>query len=116
MFYELKHNLEEQGIPVEKYLADLKKTEAEILADFTSQAEKRAKAALISRQLALDNDIKVEPDEINNELASIRAAYPNNPQVEENLRREEVIQTIATTLQNKKVLQWVKQKVQNLNV
>jgi trigger factor len=111
MFYELKHNLEEQGIPVEKYLADLKKTEAEILADFTAQADKRAKAALISRQLALDNNIKVEPDEINTELAAIRAAYPNNPQVEENLKRQEVIHTIATTLQNKKVIQWAKQRV-----
>ncbi len=111
MFYELKHNLEEQGIPVEKYLADMKKTEAEILADFTAQADKRAKAALISRQIALQNNIKIEPDEMNKELDAIRAAYPNNPQVEENLKRQEVIQTIATTLQNKKVMQWVKEQV-----
>ncbi len=111
MFYELKHNLDEQGIPVEKYLADMKKTEAEILADFTAQADKRAKAALISRQIALQNNIKIEPEEMNTELAAIRAAYPNNPQVEENLKRQEVVQTIATTLQNKKVIQWVKEQI-----
>ncbi len=111
MFYELKHNLDEQGIPVEKYLADMKKTEAEILADFTAQADKRAKAALISRQIALQNNIKVEKEELEKELTAIRAAYPNNPQVEENLKRQEVIQTIATTLQNKKVIQWVKEQI-----
>jgi trigger factor len=111
MFYELKHNLEEQGIPVEKYLADLKKTEAEILADFSSQAEKRSKAALISRQIAVENNIKVDKDELNKEFEAIRAAYPGNPTVEENLKRPEVIQTIQNTLQNKKVIQWVKEQI-----
>ncbi len=111
MFYELKHDLERQGIQLEDYLKNLKKTEKEIFTDFAEQAEKRAKAALISRRVALDNTILVTPEELNKEKEAIRAAYPDNPQVEENLARPEVLDTLATTIQNRKVLQWLKEQI-----
>lgn len=111
MFYELKHSLDEQGISIEQYLQDLKKTQEEILKDFTEQAIKRAKAALISRQIAKDQSIQVNDKELQEEISLIKASYPNNETVEQNLSRSEVIQTIASTLQNKKVVAWLKEKI-----
>lgn len=111
MFHELKHGLQQQSIEMEKYLKDLKKTEEEIFKDFTESAEKRVKAALISRELALQNNIKVEPKEVEEEIETIAHAYNHDPKIEENLNRPEVKDTIAVTIQNRKVMQWLKEKI-----
>jgi len=111
MFYELKHSLDQHGVTTEQYLKDLKKTEEDIAKDFTEQATKRAKSALISRQVALDNDLKVEAGEMEAEVKAIREAYPDDKNVEENLKKPEVLETIATTVQNRKVVEFLKNKV-----
>ncbi|MBI2443990.1 MAG: trigger factor [Candidatus Magasanikbacteria bacterium] len=110
MFYELKGDLERRGIPIEKYLADLKKTEAQIFTEFTAGAAKRAQAALVSRQVARENNIKVTDEEIKQEVEAVKQAYPDNQQVRENLQRPEVIDTIASTVQNRKVIEFLKTK------
>lgn len=111
MFYELKNSLDQQGISIEKYLQDLKKTQEEIFKDFTDQASKRAKASLLSRQIAKDNNIKVGDEELQKEIELIKSSYPNDEQIEENLKRPEVINTVALMLQNKKVLKWLKEQI-----
>ncbi len=111
MFYELKHSLDEQGVTIEQYLKDLKKTEAEIFADFSDQALKRGKAALLSRTIAKDNNLSVTQAEMNEEVKLIKATYPNNDTVDQNLQRPEVLDTIRTTLLNKKVLGWLKEQI-----
>lgn len=111
MFYELKGDLERQGMSFEKYLADIKKTEEQIFVDFTEGANKRAKAALISRQVAKDNDIKVEKAELDAEIEMIKKSYENDEKVLENLQRPEVIETIAATVQNRKVIEFLRSKI-----
>lgn len=111
MFHELKHDLEHQGISIEQYLKDIKKSEADIQKDFSEQAEKRAKAALISREVAKENNIKVEKNELDEEVKLIKNAYGEDKQVEENLKRPEVLDTIAMTIQNRKVMTFLKEKV-----
>lgn len=111
MFNELKHDLERNGVDFEKYLKDLKKTEEEIYQDFTERGTTRVKAALISRQVALDNDIKVDEKEIKDEADMIRATYKDDPKIEEALKRPEVMDTLAMTVQNRKVVQFLKEKI-----
>lgn len=111
MFHELKHQLTRQGADMEKYLKDIKKTEEEIKKDFAEQADKRVKAALISRQIALDFNLKVEKEELEKELELIKQTYGNDKTVEENLKKPEVLDTIATTIQNQKVIKLLKEKV-----
>ena len=79
--------------------------------DFTEQAEKRAKAALISRQIALEQDLKVSDEELEKEIALMRKVYRDDAVALENLLRHEVKQSIATALQNKKVMAWLKEKI-----
>lgn len=111
IFHELKNSLANQGIEMEKYLKDVKKTEEEIYKDFTEQALRRVKAALVSRQVALENNIKAEKADVDEEIKMIKAAYPDNKNVEENLKKAEVLETLALTIQNRKVLQFLKDKI-----
>jgi len=111
IFHELKHDLEKHGIEMEQYLKDLKKTEEEIFADFTAQATKRAQAALVSRQVAFENDIKVEKTELDAEIVEIIKMYPDNPQVKENLKQHEVLDTLSAAIQNRKVMTFLKKKI-----
>ena len=111
IFHELKHSLANQGIEMEKYLADMKKTEEDIYKDFNEQALRRVKAALVSRQVALENKIEAEKKDVAEEIKAIKAAYPDNKNVEENLKKPEVLETLAMTIQNRKVLAFLKEKV-----
>lgn len=111
MFHELKHDLEHRGIEMEKYLADIKKTENEIFQDFEEGAQKRVKASLISRQVAIDNDIKVEKEDLDKEIEHIKVAYNHDPKVEENLKKPEILDMVAVTVQNRKVIEWLKHKI-----
>lgn len=111
MFHELKYDLDRRGVPMEQYLMDLKKTEEQIFIDFTEQATKRAKAALVSRQIALENKITVEKEDMDQELVSIKLAYPGDATVEENIKRPEILDSIASAIQNRKVLALLKEKI-----
>ncbi len=111
MFNELKHDLEHRGIEMGKYLQDLKKTEEEIYRDFQDGAVKRAKASLIAREVAIENNIEVSKEELNKEVELIKATYGNDPKVEENLKRPEVLDTIARTVQNRKVVEFLKKQI-----
>jgi trigger factor len=111
IFHELKRSLDNQGIAMEQYLKDLKKTEEDIYKDFTEQALRRVKAALVSRQVALENKIEAEKKDIDEEIKMIKAAYPDNKNVEENLKKSEVLETLALTIQNRKVLAFLKEKI-----
>ncbi len=113
MFYELKHDLEHRGIAFEKYLKDIKKTEEQIYNDFTENATKRAKAALVSRQVAKDNNIEISDEELKKEIDLIKTMYDGEElkRVEENIKRQEVKDTIAISIQNRKVMDWLKEKI-----
>ena len=105
IFHELQGSLEKNGITTEQYLSDLKKTEAELLKDFTAQAEKRAKSALISRAIAKsDPSLSPTAEELKAEVEKIKAMYAKNEEQQKHLDRPEVQETIATTMQNRKVM------------
>jgi len=111
MFYELKSDLDRRGLTIDQYLADIKKTEEQIFKDFTENATKRAKAALISRAVAKEHEISVTKEDLDKEVSAIRAAYPGDKTVEENLKKDEVLDTVAATIQNRKVIALLKEKV-----
>ncbi len=111
IFYELRHDLEKHGVTIKQYLADIKKNQEELQAGFQEQALKRAKASLISRQIATENHIHIHDEELDKEIKFMEDIYKENKEYLENLKRPEVRETIALTLQNKKVMQWLKAKV-----
>lgn len=111
MMYELKRDLDKHGISLESYLADLKKKEQDIFNEFKAEAEKRAKAALLSRQISKDNGLSATDDEVKQEIAGMKEMYKNDKDYLERLDLPEVKDTVATMIQNKKVLAWMKERV-----
>lgn len=111
MFHELKHDLEHRGLDIAKYLADIKKTEEEIFNDFQAGAEKRVKASLIAHQVAEDNKIVAEQKDLEAEIEVIKHTYNHDKKIEENLKQPEIIDAIKRTIQNKKVVEWLKNQI-----
>lgn len=111
MFNELKHDLERRGVSFEKYLADIKKTEEEIFNDFAIGAEKRAKAALVARQVAAEEQLSASDDEVQKEIESLRVTYANDQETIGALERPEVKDSIASSLVNRKVVEFLKEQV-----
>lgn len=111
MWFELKQGVEQQGMVWEEYLKSIKKGEEELRAGFADQAMRRAKAALISRALAKEQNLAPTGAEIDEEIAIIRETYKDNAQAQENLNRPEVRDTVATLIRNRKVIGWLKEKV-----
>lgn len=116
MFFELKRDLERQGLSIEKYLSDCEKDEKQLHEDFKDQAEKRVKAALLFRQIAIEEHLSPDQKEIDDELSFLRKSYKDNKEYLANLKREEVRDTITMHIQNRKVMQWLKAKVLGLEL
>ncbi len=111
IFYELKQDLERHNITIEQYLTDIKKNEEELFENFRVQAEKRAKAALISRQVAVDQKIEIEDKDIDTEIDMMKKMYANNKEYMDKIDRPEVRDTIAMSIQNRKVMGWLTEQV-----
>lgn len=111
MFYELKADIEKNGITIDQYLADIKKTEKELYEGFKEQAEKRAKAALLSRQVAKEQNLLATDEEIEAELEKMREMYKNNKEYLDRVNSAEAKETIATTIQNRKVMDYLKEQI-----
>ncbi len=111
MFFELKRDLESNGVSIEHYLQDIKKDEKQLFEDFKAQAEKRAKAALLSRTIAKTEGLAPTEDEITKEINFLKENYKDQPEYLENLKKPEVRDTIASMIQNRKVIAFLKEKI-----
>ena len=112
IFHELQRDLQKNGVSVDQYLQDIKKTEDELRKGFEEQAQRRAKAALISRFLAKENDITISEEDITQEIELMKKSYEHNKEAQENLKRPEVRDSIAIMIQNKRVMSLLKERVE----
>lgn len=111
IFHELTRDLDRHGVTIAQYLSDLKRTEEELMHDFREQAEKRAKAALLSREIAKREDLAPTKEEMEQEIAKLKQMYSTDEETLKALEREDVLDTIAVQIQNKKVMEWLREQV-----
>ncbi len=111
MTHELEDDLQMRGISYSDYLNNLGKRDQEFKEDLKPKAEERVKTALVSRELAMQKDIKASKEEIDKELDLARVQYQNNPEVLKNLERPDYREYIANVLTNRKVIEWLKKKI-----
>lgn len=104
MIAELRSRIEETGMEFEKYLENVKKTVEELAKEFTPQAEKRARLALLLRAIARKEKIIFATEELENELDAIRVQYANHPHIEKRLKSTNIREYVASTLVNRKVM------------
>lgn len=80
MLGELKHNILEMGLLWDKYLAEIKKTEEELLKNFEPDAKKRAAYGLVLREIAKKEKIEVQGEEVEKYLEQFFKIYPKETQ------------------------------------
>ncbi len=68
MISELRYDVENQGLEMNKYLESIKKTEEDLHHDFREQAIKRIQATLALKTLAETENIEVTEEEIETEI------------------------------------------------
>ncbi len=112
MFHELTNSLEKNNVSIEQYLSDIKKKEDELFEEFTEQAVKRSKAALISRHIALTHpELQATKEAVDEEIKRIKQYYAKEEQ-QIDTSRPEIQETIAATIQNKNVIDWAFRQIQ----
>ena len=111
MVHELEHNLADQGLNFDDYLSHIKKTREELLLDFTPQAIKRIKSALIIRQVGEQEKIKPTEKDIDIEVEKSKAMYQNNPEIEKQLNDLAYRGYLRNILTSQKVIAHLKSKM-----
>ena len=76
MIAEMKHEVSRMGLPFDKYLAHLKKTEAELKSEWRPQAEHRVKTGLILATIAKVEKIEAPIEELEMETKQLLANHP----------------------------------------
>ncbi|MEI6296603.1 MAG: trigger factor [bacterium] len=72
---EMKGRVEQIGLEFDKYLEQIKKTEADIKKEAEEPAEKRVKFKLILKSIAKTEEIKVPEDEVMKEVENLLKYY-----------------------------------------
>lgn len=111
MVEELAHNISHQGIKFEDYLTHLKKTKEDLLLDFTPQAVKRVKSALILRKIGEQEKIDVSENEVDEEVQKVLAAYGGNPEAEKQINSLQYRTHIKNGLISQKIVDHLKAKM-----
>ncbi|TSC76645.1 MAG: Trigger factor [Parcubacteria group bacterium Gr01-1014_31] len=114
MAAELEHNVGNQGIGFDEYLASIKKDRAQLLLDLTPQAIKRVKGALISRLIAKQQQVTASDAEVDAAVAREFSAYEGNPEIRERTKSPEFRSYVENVLVSRKVMEYLKITITSL--
>lgn len=105
MFIEFEQQIQSVGMTAEDYLVKIKKTKAELMKDWTAQAEKRVKIALALKEIAKMEEIKLETGEIEAEMNKTLQYYKNVKDFEKNIGMERLYNYTKGVMENDKVFE-----------
>ena len=111
MIHELEHNITSQGMDMAGYLKSINKTHDDLHKDFREQAIERVRAALVLRQLAIEEKIKIDDKEVEAEIAKQKEAYKDNKQVLQNIANPGHKQHMANLMTNQKIVELIAKNI-----
>lgn len=111
MMAELEEQLKDRGVPFGDYLTHLKKTREQLLLDFTPQAVKRIKGALVTRVIANKQQVNVSEDEIDTAIAREFASSSVHPEVKAKTKTPEFRNRVRNILASRQVMEYLKNTV-----
>lgn len=109
---EFTASLERLGIDKESYLAHLKKTPAELKSGWSPQAEKRARSALILREIAKREGIKVGEEEVAGRINEILKTLPS-PDEAQKIDLTALQNYVRGIIRNEKVFELLESRITN---
>lgn len=111
MMHELERGLEEQGMDMTVYLQQIKKTKDELKLDFTQQAIRRIRTAVLIKAFSKEQNIEVSEEEIDAEIDRI---LTNVPEAQSDTRAHvtspDYRDYVKIQMRNRKTLEWVKKE------
>ncbi|MCX6785652.1 MAG: trigger factor [Candidatus Komeilibacteria bacterium] len=111
MVHEFEHSITEQGIGFTDYLQSLKKTEAELMADFKPKALERVKTSLVIKEIADSDKIEVKAEALQAETEKILGQVKGNREAEDNIKSEGYQHYLTTVLRNRQVIEMLKKEI-----
>ncbi len=111
MIHELEHSINMQGLDMPSYLKSINKTHDDLHKDFHDQAVERVKAALVLRQIAKEENLTTNDEEIDKELARQSEAYGKNEEAQKNLKDPNYRYYLGNYLTNQKVIKFITDKI-----
>jgi trigger factor len=105
MMSEFEQNIAQTGMSLDSYLENIKKSRADLKKDWEETALKRVKAAMVLREIASAENIRVEGKEIEEEMNKVLAYYKSFPDLEKNVDMEKLYAYTEGMLTNEKVFQ-----------
>jgi len=109
MIAELEQTIVSRGGKFSDYLASINKTNEQLTLDLLPNAVKRVKTALIVRQIALEEKIKVSEKEIDEKIEELLKQYKGYAKVEERVKEPAYRGYLENSLTNKKILDKLKE-------
>jgi trigger factor len=109
---ELERGVVQQGLPFEEYLKKIGKTRDQVFIGFAPEAVRRVKVALLTRAVAETNAIAPDRTEIETEVQAQLARYQDDPELRDRIQSEESRDYVGTMIRNRKVIAWLREKVQ----
>ncbi|KAA0206717.1 trigger factor [Candidatus Uhrbacteria bacterium] len=111
MLHELEHGLEDQGMDMATYLQQIKKTMDELRIDFSQQAIRRVKTAVLIKEVAKRENIDVSEEELDAEIDRILAGVPaDQAETRQHVSSPDYRDYVKIQMRNRKTLEWLKKK------
>lgn len=111
MIHELEHSITQQGMKMDDYLQSIKKTHDDLHKDFGPQAEERVKAALIMREIAMAEKIKIDDKKIDEELKKQEEMYKDNKDAMQNIKHPAYREHLANLMANQAVVDLINKTI-----
>ncbi|MBU1152216.1 trigger factor [Patescibacteria group bacterium] len=106
---DMKADIDKKGLKFEEFLTQAKTTEEELLKKYEKEAEKRIKVRLALQHVIAQEKISVDEKELNDELAKIKAHYPETEQ--EKIEKDFQAGELKSQIQNRLTLRKFFEKV-----
>lgn len=107
MMSELKADVVQMGMKYEDYLKQLKKTEEELKKELAPQAERRIKAALVTRKVAGAEKITVDDKTLDAEIQKSLAMYQDNEEIKNQLNSPSYKSYLRNMLTSRQVFEFL---------
>ncbi len=108
---EFEQDLAQRGLELETWLQNINKNHQQFEKDLRPQAEKRVKAALIIRKITEQQNIRINPKQVDEELDKLKQSYKDNQQVIQQINSRSYKEHLTNILTANQTMQWLKDKI-----
>ena len=109
MMAELQENVTRQGGKFEDYLSSMGKTSDQLLLEFTPEAVKRVKSAIVIKEIANIEKVEVKDKDVEQRIEELKKQYQGYDKVLERINDPHYKEYLGSIMRNKKLVDQLKE-------